>query len=97
MSRDSRGNRTQEVVGSIPISSTTSKQKSKGRKQKCFLPFLFRSRCSLRRYFDVTAKRLVKRIDIVAEGVVRLDQKLDRKAAGIHDEMRRASKLPHAR
>ena len=43
----------------------------------------------MRRHFDVTAERLEKRIDLVAESVVRLDQKLDRTAADIRDEMRR--------
>ena len=51
---------------------------------------LFESAVSeMRRHFDVTGERLEKRIDIVAEGVVRLDQKLDRTAADIRDEMRR--------
>lgn len=43
----------------------------------------------MRRHFDVTAERLEKRIEIVTEGVVRLDQNLDRTAAEICDEMRR--------
>lgn len=43
----------------------------------------------MRRHFDVTAERLEKRIDLVAESVVRLDQKLDRTAADFRDEMRR--------
>lgn len=43
----------------------------------------------MRRHFDVTAERLEKRIDSVAEGVVQLDQKLDRTASDIRDEMRR--------
>jgi DNA-binding ferritin-like protein len=43
----------------------------------------------IRRHFDVTAERLEKHIDVIAEGVVRLDQKFDRTAAEIRDEMRR--------
>src|SRR5437870_4632250 len=43
----------------------------------------------MRRHFDVTAERLEKRIDLVGEAVVRVDQKLDRTATDIRDEMRR--------
>jgi uncharacterized protein YceH (UPF0502 family) len=43
----------------------------------------------MRRHFDLTGERLETRIDLVAEGVVRLDQRLDRTATEHRDEMRR--------
>ena len=43
----------------------------------------------MRRHFDVSAERLEQRLDLVAEGVVRLDQRLDRTTADFRDEMRR--------
>jgi len=43
----------------------------------------------MRRHFDVTAERFEKRIDLVGEAVVRVDQKLDRTAADVRDEIRR--------
>lgn len=43
----------------------------------------------MRRHFDVTAERLERRLDLVAESAVRLDAKLDRTATEIRDDMRR--------
>ena len=43
----------------------------------------------IRRHFDVSTEEVKREVRIVAEGVVRLDQKLDRTAADIRDEMRR--------
>ena len=42
-----------------------------------------------RRHFDATAERMEKRFDLLAETVQHLDEKLDREAADIRDEMRR--------
>ena len=43
----------------------------------------------MRRHFDVSTEAMKREVRIVAEGVTRLDQKLDRTASDIRDEMRR--------
>lgn len=43
----------------------------------------------IRRHFDVSTEEVKREVQIVAEGLTRLDQKLDRTAADIGDEMRR--------
>jgi hypothetical protein len=41
----------------------------------------------IRRHFDVSTEEVKREARIVAEGLMRLDQKLDRTAAGIRDEV----------
>jgi hypothetical protein len=41
-----------------------------------------------RRHFEIVAERLNKRVDFAVEGIAAVDQKLDRNAADIREEMR---------
>jgi hypothetical protein len=43
----------------------------------------------MRRHFDVSTEEVKREVRIVAEGLARLDQKVDRTTAEIRDEMRR--------
>ena len=43
----------------------------------------------IRRHFDVSTEEVKRQVQIVAEGLARLDQKLDRTATDLRDEMRR--------
>lgn len=44
---------------------------------------------TMRRHFEVAAEGLENKIQLVAEAVARVDEKLDRTAADIREEMRR--------
>ena len=43
----------------------------------------------IRRHFDISTEEVKREIRLVAEGVTRVDEKLDRTASDIRDEMRR--------
>lgn len=46
------------------------------------------SEANTRRHFDVVVERLDKKIDLVAETVALLDEKMTREIASVRDEMR---------
>jgi hypothetical protein len=96
MSRDKRLNRTQEVVSSILISSTNSfnnlARNLRSHRKMRVSTFASGSREShqrRRRHFDISTEAVKHEVRIVAEGPTRLDQKLDRTAADVREEMRR--------
>jgi hypothetical protein len=43
----------------------------------------------IRRHFDITAERLINKIHLVAEAVVRIDRKLDQRVAELNDRLDR--------
>ncbi len=47
------------------------------------------SSVDIRRHFDITAERLINKIHLVAEAVVRIDQKLDQRVAELNDCLER--------
>ena len=49
-----------------------------------------------RRHIDIVAESLSHDIQLVAEGVLNVDQKLDREAASLRDEMQRGFAETHA-
>ena len=54
------------------------------------------SAAETRRQFEATAERLESKIELVAESVVRVDEKIDRETAAIREEMRRGFADTHA-
>jgi hypothetical protein len=50
------------------------------------------SAAETRRHFDVVADRLVDRIQLVGEGVIAVDQKLDRFRGEVADEFHRVDR-----
>ncbi len=51
----------------------------------------------IRRHFDVSTEEVKHEVRVLAEGLTRLDQKLDRTATEIRDEVRRGFADTHRR